>query len=162
MGVVPHFIIIAITSIKLVQIPSYLQQMIIQYTSCCFLWKCGMVTSRGDISPLIHCPLNTELLFKLCTTTQYREGKHFLAFLWKSDIMATNNGTWRHFLYTSPLCRPKNGRFVHNFCLNGTIYFIFARPPGRWRHFMKSYIPVTNGKGVVPHFQVDGARRNVL
>ena len=124
-----------------------------------------------------NCP---KLLFKLCkwlyicTTTQYHERKHFLEFLWKSDIMATNNVTWRHFLYISPICCPKNRRFGHNFRLNGAKDFIFAPPPNiikiniprsvfqnliRWRHFMTPYIPLLlMGGGVVPHFQMDRAR----
>ena len=69
--------------------------------SCFFLWKSNMATWLDDISPLPHLPLKIQncpkLLFKLgkglyiFTTTQYREGKHFLSFWWKSDIMARND-----------------------------------------------------------------------
>ena len=87
--------------------------------------------------------------------------------------MVTNNITWHHFLYISPLCWPKNRRFVHNFCLNSVNDFIFAPPPNitniniawsfyynviRWHHFMTSYIPPLLMEGVVPHFQVAIAR----
>ena len=150
--------------------------------------QCGEVTWRHvTICPHYLITLKIQnwpkFLFKLCkwlynwTTTQYLEGKHFLVFWWKSDIMATNNATWRHFLYISPIWYSKNRRFGHNFCLNGAKDFIFTQPhikiniPWiffqnliRWRHFMTSYIRLLlmGAGGVVPHFQMDGARARAL